>query len=285
MGAELQQHRQARDMSLRELAQKLGWWPPHVSQMETGRRPPSAMDVAAYLGGCGPHERDEYYRLVALASEPDTRYLVRPHGLELPAEMRSLIVQEGIASSIAEYEPLVVSGLLQSEGYMRALFRWGSTRPQNEVDLRIQARLARQALLHREKPPRCTFFLQEHVLRTVVGDCRVMNEQILYLMLTAELRHCSLRVVLDSAGPFGAWSGGFRVMDYEKYPPVAYMDGFAAGVFIDDPQVVMRYRTNLARLDKAALGAEESRVWLADLAGAYDRAEAASSCQPPSEQG
>jgi transcriptional regulator with XRE-family HTH domain len=285
MGAELVEHREARKMSVRELAERLGWWPPHVSQMETGRRPPSPMDVAAYLGGCGPHERDEYYRLVALASEPDTRYLVRAHGSDSPDEMRSLVVQESLANVITEYEPLVVSGLLQSEGYMRALLRWGSTRPQDEIESRIQARLARQRLLHREDPPKCTFFLQEHVLRTVVGDCTVMTEQMLYLMLTAELRHCSLRVVLDSAGPFAASTGGFRVMDYAKYPPVVYMDTSAAGVYIDEPDDVVRYRAHLARLDKAALGEEESRAWLADLAGAYDRAEAASSCPPPSEPG
>jgi hypothetical protein len=222
---------------------------------------------------------------VALAAESDTRYLVRPHGPELPDELRSLIVQESIATEIASYEPSVVPGLLQSEDYARELFRWGSRRPADEIELRVQARLARQGLLHRRNPPRCTFFLQEHALRTVVGGPAVMHEQLVYLLLTGELKHCAIRVVPDSAGPFGAWNGGFRVMDYDRFPPLAYTEGLAAGIFMDDPADVVRYREMLSRLDKAALPGGESRAWLADLAAAHDRAEVALSCPPRSEPG
>jgi transcriptional regulator with XRE-family HTH domain len=94
MGAELVEHREAAGMTLRAVSRKLGWSAPHVSQMETGKRPPSPTDVSAYLAACGPHRRAEYHRLVALAAEPDTRYLVRSHGPELSEELRSLIVQE-----------------------------------------------------------------------------------------------------------------------------------------------------------------------------------------------
>ncbi|MEV6873911.1 Scr1 family TA system antitoxin-like transcriptional regulator [Amycolatopsis sp. NPDC051128] len=154
MGAELIEHREAAGMSLRAVSRKLGWSAPHVSQMETGGRPPSPADVSAYLAACGPHRRAEYDRLVALAAESDTRYLVRPHGPELPDELRSLIVQESIAAEIIEFEPLVVPGLLQSEGYVRALLRWGGMLKPESLEMRVQARLARQGLLHRAWPPK-----------------------------------------------------------------------------------------------------------------------------------
>jgi transcriptional regulator with XRE-family HTH domain len=281
MGAELIEHREAAGMSLRAVSRKLGWSAPHVSQIETGGRPPSPADVSAYLAACGPHRRAEYHRLVALAAEPDTRYLVRSHGPELPSELRSLIVQESIANDIMEFEPTVVPGLLQSEGYVRELLKWGGMLKPEALELRVQARLARQGLLHRAQPPKCVFFVQERALRTVIGDARVMNEQLVYLMLTGELRHCSIRVVLDSAGPFGALSGGFRVMDYARFPALVYTEGLTASTFMDGPADVVDHRRLLSKLDKAALNEGESRAWLADLAAAYDRAEAAPSCQLP----
>jgi hypothetical protein len=178
-----------------------------------------------------------------------------------------------------------VPGLLQSEGYVRELLRWGGMLGPEALELRVQARLARQGLLHRSRPPKCEFFLQEQVLRTVIGSSRVMNEQLVYLMLTGELRHCTIRVLLDSAGPFGALAGGFRVMDYVRFPPLVYAEGLGIGTFMDGPADVANHRRVLVRLDEAALDEGESRVWLADLAAAYDRAEAASSCPPLTEPG
>ncbi|MEC3980156.1 DUF5753 domain-containing protein [Amycolatopsis sp. H20-H5] len=241
--------------------------------------------MAAYLAACGPLRHPDYERLVALAAEPNDGYWVRPHGLDLSKELRSLIVQESLARTITEYEPLVVPGLLQCDAYVRAMFRWGSTRPADEIELRVQARLARQGLLHRAEPPICTFYLQEHALRTVIGDAEVMGEQLLYLMLTGAQEHCTLWVVLDSAGPFGAWGGGYRVMDYERYTPLAYAESLNVGIFLEQPEDVATYRGMLSRLNRAALSEGESRAWLADLASAYDRAEATPACPPPSKPG
>jgi hypothetical protein len=282
LGLDLKRSRERANMSGRELSRKLDWTHGKLSHIETGRRPPSDVEVAAYLASCGPLVRPEYERLLAMAAQPDTEYWVRPHNLELPTELRSLILEESIASSIAQYEPLVVPGLLQTEGYMRALFRWGSRRPAKEIELRIQARLARQDLLKRRQPPACTFFIQEHAVRTDVGDRLLTQDQLLYLVLVASQPRCAIRVVLDSAGPFSAWGGAFRVMDYAEHPPVAYTEGMATGVFVQNPEDVTRYREFLIRLDNYALDRGESRAWLANLADAYDRLEAGTRCPPES---
>jgi len=269
-------------MTGRELSRKLGWTHGKLSHIENGRRPPSPTEVAAYLASCGPLVRPEYERMVELAGHPDHEHWVRPHSLELSTELRSLILEESMASEIAEYEPLVIPGLLQTEGYMRSLFRWGSKRPANEIELKVQARLARQGLLTRRVPPQCIFFLQEHALRTVVGDEMVMGEQLLYLTIAASQRRCTIRVVLDSAGPFSTWGGGFRVMDYLEHPPVAYTESMATGMFLENPDDITRYRDFLSRLDQSALDPGQSKAWLANLADAYDRPEAGTSCQPES---
>jgi transcriptional regulator with XRE-family HTH domain len=281
LGLDMKLTRERAHMTGRELSRKLGWTHGKLSHIENGRRPPTGLEVSAYLASCGPLVRPDYERMVELASHPDEDYWVRPHNVELPDELRSLILQESIAGSIAQYEPLVVPGLLQTEGYMRALFRWGSRRPAKEIELRIQARLARQDLLKRRFPPECTFFIQEHALRTSVGDILVMSEQLLYLALAASQRRCTIRVVLDSAGPFST-GGAFRLMDYSAHEPVAYTENLAAGIFLQKPEDIALYRDFLTRLDGHALDRGQSRAWLANLADAYDRLEAGTPCPPES---
>ncbi|MEC3975118.1 helix-turn-helix domain-containing protein [Amycolatopsis sp. H20-H5] len=281
MGAELRLRRTKARISGEELTRRLDWPIGKVSYAENGIRPLRELEVAEYLVSCGPVVREDYERLLALSEVPDHGYWVRPHNLDQPVELRSLIVQENIASDIGHYEPLVIPGLLQSESYIRALFHWGSNRPENEIEPRVQARLARQALLDKQLPPGTTFFLQESALRTVVGSPQVMHEQMLLLMMTASQRHCSIRVVRDSAGPFTVF-GAFRIMDYvDDHPSVAYTEGFTTGLFIDDATDVARYRRILNRLDSAALSEAQSRTWLAKFASAYDRAEPIPSCPPP----
>ncbi|HEV7980188.1 helix-turn-helix transcriptional regulator [Amycolatopsis sp.] len=281
LGLDMKLTRERANMSGRELSRKLGWTHGKLSHIENGRRPPSGVEVATYLASCGPLVRPDYERMLELAAQPDDAYWVRPHNVELPNELRSLILQESIASSIAQYEPLVVPGLLQTEGYMRALFRWGSRRPAKEIELRIQARLARQGLLKRRFPPECTFFIQEHALRTSVGDILVMGEQLLYLALATSQRRCTIRVVLDSAGPFST-GGAFRLMDYSAHDPVAYTENLASGMFLQKPEDIALYRDFLTRLDGHALDQGQSRAWLANLADAYDCLEAGTPCPPES---
>ncbi|GAA1966103.1 helix-turn-helix transcriptional regulator [Amycolatopsis minnesotensis] len=271
-------------MTSRELSRKLGWSHATISFIESGSRPPTPFDVATYLGGCGPVKKADYEWLVQLASEPDDSSLTLPNGPELRQELRSLIVQESLAHTIDCYEPRVVPGLLQSESYIRELLSLFSSVSAEVREVRVQARLARQGLLHRAKPPQCTFFIQENALRTTIGTASIMNEQILYLMLTGSQKHCTLRVVPDSAGPFSALNT-LRLMDYEKHPSVGYTEGQGVGIFVEKPSDIVAYRTILSKLDHAALDEEESRAWLADLAGAYDRAEAAPSCPPPTSPG
>lgn len=87
------------------------------------------MDVAVYLVSCGLVVRSELERLVNLAREADSRYWLRPLSPDLPDQLRSLVIQETSARAITCYEPLVVPGLLQTEEYMRELFRWPTQLP------------------------------------------------------------------------------------------------------------------------------------------------------------
>ncbi|GAA1984829.1 helix-turn-helix transcriptional regulator [Amycolatopsis minnesotensis] len=272
LGHALKLARQRANLTGRALSQKLSWPHGKLSFIENGRRPITEAEVAAWLASCGPLIPEEYERLRSMAKEPDTGYRACPHDPELPARFRSLLVQENAAREVTAYEPLVVPGPLQTEDYVRALVGWSTPLPPSQQEARVLAGLQRQEMLHARGGPDRTFFVQESALRMKLGDARTMYEQILFLVLASSEGLCPVRVVPNSAGPFRALGGGFRLMDFDECPTVAYTEGSSAGVFLERPADIVRYRGYFSRLENAALNREESRAWLLDLASSYERA-------------
>jgi transcriptional regulator with XRE-family HTH domain len=56
------------------------------------------------------------------------------------------------ATTLRSFEPLVVPGLLQTDGYARAIFRTRFKITSDEIDERVAARLKRQEVLTRGDP-------------------------------------------------------------------------------------------------------------------------------------
>jgi transcriptional regulator with XRE-family HTH domain len=268
LGNELKFVREQAKLSGHALARIVGWLPSTISRYEGGQRTPSELDVAVFLTACGV-KRDELVRLLELAREVDSAYWVRP----LPDGLRSLMIQEGSASMIRSYEPLVVPGLLQTEDYIRAIYQWSDTVDEKDIDRMVSSRLSRQSLLRRRNPPRSKFYVHERALRSVIGGAQVMHEQLLQLVFAASQLHCSVRVVLETAGPYNIFDGPFKVFDYAIHRPAAYIATPTAGVFIEEPTDVMTYSGFLDRLDRDALHGAQSVEWLAALANHYDRLE------------
>lgn len=250
----------------------LGWSSSKVSRLESGTRGTSEVDVAIYLASCGVG-RAELERLLDLVRDADDGYWLRPHGTRLPDELRSLVVQENLASSVSSYEPLLIPGLLQTEDYARGLFEWLGMGAGDTIGLKVQARLDRQGILRRRRPPRFTFFVHEHALRAEVGGPPVMHEQLLHLLFMTALPQCELRVVPVSAGPHGALGGPFRLMRYADHPAVAYVENQTASLFLESAHDIDAYRRLLVKLADVALDGGQSRAWLAQRASEYDRAE------------
>lgn len=254
------------------LAGLLGVSPSKVSRMESGFRGASELDVTMYLATCRA-PREEIMALLELVREHDDGYRVRPHREQLPDELSSLIVQENLASSIIAFEPQIVPGILQTEDYARSVFQCGGLIDESGIRLRIEARLARQKLLRRPDSPRFTFFLQEHALRSMVGDMRIMHEQVMHLVLSSSLERCEIRVIPRSTCPAGIFGGSFRIMRYDEHRPVVYVENLTASLFLEDRDDLLVYRDVVRRVADMALDAGQSREWLATLASDYDRVE------------
>lgn len=272
LGRELRTVRERARLSERELGRILEWPHSKISRGENGLQDLTELDAATYTAACRAPIADRD-RLTKLARESDSAYWVRPYFGQLTDTLRSILVQEGLSEAISYYQPTVIPGLLQIEPYAWAIFRSAAKVTEDRMKILIKARMDHQDLLRRRRPPKCEFLVHERALRTMIGGTKVMQEQLLHLLLSSSLPHCSIRVVLEPTDVYCLISGPFSLMEFETHPAVAHADTYTAGIFVEDRLAVESYFGLRERLRQDALSKGESREWLAELANQYDRME------------
>lgn len=141
---------------------------------------------------------------------------------------------EASARTLRWFELVAVPGLLQTEDYARAMLRTQVMATDEEVEEMVAARLARQAILSRDKPPMLWVILDEGVLRRPVGGTWVMKEQLRRLAEAARRPCVVLEVIPLSAGAHQGMSGNFVIAEFGTAPPIAYQDTAARGQIIED---------------------------------------------------
>jgi hypothetical protein len=158
-----------------------------------------------------------------------------------------------------------VPGLLQTEEYATELI--GTERLEAAVArCRVVMRMERQRALH-NRP--FEFYVHEQALRLPVGDDRVMNEQLLKLVLLAEQPNLSVRVVPAALGARSLFGHEFVLFHYAAHKPLVFLP--TVGLYLEGREHVSKHQDKLTRLSVRALGKRESREWLAELASEYDR--------------
>jgi transcriptional regulator with XRE-family HTH domain len=269
-GIELRAQRELCGLSSGQLAGRTSSTQAMISQWERGKRPIKPED-AAYLLGLYKTPMPDADRILELLKPPSDLYWVRPYLNNLVNPLKSLIIQENLAETITNFEPLRVPGLLQTEPYARTLFELGGRTAGERMELLIKVRMDRQKLLQRHAAPHCTFYIHERALRPKNVEPAVMHEQLQYLVLTTNLPNCTIRVVPESAKPFTLLDDSFTTMSFIENPAHVYVDTYTAGIFVDDQVAVEAYCVVVAQLEQAALGEGQSREWLTRQAGEYER--------------
>ena len=132
LGAELRRARMAAGFSSQEpLAARLGFDRSVVAKAETGERPPTDDVLTAWCQACRLDD-DLFGRLAVLARRADG---------PLPTWFEDWPDLEAAATTLRWFEPLLVSGLLQTEMYARALYATRVAFAQDDIDSHIAARL------------------------------------------------------------------------------------------------------------------------------------------------
>ncbi|WP_158073471.1 helix-turn-helix domain-containing protein [Actinophytocola xanthii] len=256
LGEELRNHRQAAGLSGQQLADRLGWSASKVSRIENGILGVTEVDLVRYVAYCGLPSK-EVDRLLELHREPGTS------GYWLSERSSALIFHETTATSSTSYDPLLVPGLLQTEEYAAALI--GDDRPEL-----VRLRMERQSVL-RNRP--FEFFVHEQALRLPVGGNRVMNDQLLKLVLASEHPLIAIRVVPGVLGACSALGGEFVLFRYEGHRPLVYLDHGVLGVFLEHESHVAKFYETIVDISHRALSWGQSRDMLAAMANRFDRPE------------
>ncbi|MEO3765413.1 helix-turn-helix transcriptional regulator [Streptomyces sp. B8F3] len=280
LGRHLRDLRNKARLTVRAAAKKLEWSEAKMWRIETGQTPMRSLDVQAMCTVYGA-QADLTEALMGLAKETKARGWWHAHGDVIPEWFDLYIGLEEAATSLTSYESDLIPGLLQVEGYARAVTHthvpWIA---QDDLERKVRLRIERQALITRATdPPTLRVALSEGALRRPIGSSEVMAQQLAHLVYVSELPNVTLHVVPFAAGMHsGVVTGPFVILRFprngdgsETEPPTVYADGYTGGLYLDKPNEVERYDTAFQGIWEASLDEQASRRLIADVAGRHEQ--------------
>jgi transcriptional regulator with XRE-family HTH domain len=243
LDAELRRYREMSGKKIEEVAEYLGCRHPKISRIENGHGTIRPGDVRLMLDFYGVHG-PEAERLVRLAKESRVKGWWHGYGDVLPEWLATYVGLEAEASASHVYEGEVVTGLLQTRDYARAVTQATVTgMSADSVDRRVTLRMKRQDRLHDEQPLELWAVHSEAALRRPVGGDAIMRSQLCHLMELAELPHINMQVLPISVGEHPAMSGPFTILNFreEADPDVVYLDTQVGGLYLEKDNEVTDY--------------------------------------------
>jgi transcriptional regulator with XRE-family HTH domain len=270
LAGRLRRLREATGLSLEDVATELLCSPSKISRIETAARSASLRDVRdlCRLYGVDEREREQLMQLVREAKQPGWWQ----HFDEVASRSATYIGLEDAATSIQNYETILVPGLLQTPDYARAVIRRLNPDLSDEaVEQFAEARQQRQRVLTRPSPPRYWAILDEAVLHRQVGGRKIMGDQIARLIEVASARLVVLQIVPFSVGAHAGMHGPFTILSFDtgELPDVVHVDGHAGQLFLNRDADLRAYRLVLDHLKATAGNPDESIDRLRDLASTH----------------
>ncbi|MFC0865804.1 helix-turn-helix domain-containing protein [Sphaerimonospora cavernae] len=269
LAAELQRLRKSAGLTRDQVAEHAGCSPVTVTRIEAATTAPAVALVAMMLDlyGITPERREA---LLQLARDARKRGWWYKQSEAIPEWFQSYVGLEEEAATFREYQPEFVPGVLQTEGYARAVLTSApAPHPEEELERRLAIRMERQErVLARQDPPRMHFVLNEAVIRRPAGGPAPMREQLRRLVELSETEHVTLQVLPFAAGLHPAMDGGFTLLRFPKPsdPETVYVEYWQGSVYLEDQSEVDAYVLLFDSLQARALGADETRSLIAQVA-------------------
>jgi hypothetical protein len=211
--------------------------------MEHGRVGFKERDVGDLLTLYGVTDSEERAALLNLAREANTPGWWHAYSDVLPTWLEPYVGLEAAASVIRTYQIQFVPGLLQTEGYARALIRQGAAESEEEIARRSELRASRQEILRRPDAPQLWVVVDEGALRRPVGSREIVREQLKYLTEMADHPAVTLQILSFSAGAHSAMGGPFSILRFAEpdLQDVVYIEQLTSALYLDKPVEVDSY--------------------------------------------
>ncbi|MFJ2414263.1 helix-turn-helix domain-containing protein [Streptomyces brevispora] len=246
-GWELRRQREAHGLKQHQLGEIIFCTGSLIGQIETTKKIPTRdfserVDAALGTGGV-------FSRLMGLVLRS-----------QLPTWFQPYADMEARAAYISTYQAQLVYGLLQTEDYARAVLATGMP---DGLDSLVAARMERQRIVERERPPLAWAVLDEAVLHRPIGGDEVMRAQLARLLDFVNNRWMRIQVLPFAAGEHSSLAGSFNLLRFDDDPDIVYTEDLISGHMTASPDTVREGSLRYAHLQAAALSVEESAALIA----------------------
>ncbi|HEU4396354.1 MAG TPA: helix-turn-helix transcriptional regulator [Actinomycetota bacterium] len=267
LALELRHLREASGLTIERVAEALECSDSKVSRIETAHVTATPRDVRDMLElyGVAGAQRDMLVQMAREARQKGWWHKYRDY----QADQASHVGLEVATDSIRMYAPLLIPGLLQIAAYARGVIRaLVPEAPPEEIEHRLELRMARQPLLTEDNPPSLWAILDEAALRRLVGGAGVMREQLLHLVEQVQLPNVTLQVIPYTAGQHAGMDGAFDILSFEEPgdPDVVHLENATGQLYLERPDEVRRYSLIFDHLRAVALAPDDSTAFLTELA-------------------
>jgi len=268
LARQLQALREKAGMSYDQAAKAIyssEWTIRRMERAEGGLKPLTVKSLLQAYGVTDPGEIDAFLALARNASKPGWWHR---YDDVLPPWFRVAVGLEESASLIRAYQPQVVPGLLQTEGYIRAITAANFPAESEDFTERAVAlRIARQQLLTRPEPPQYWAVLDETVLRRPIGGHKVMRAQLEHLIQAAAQPKVTIQVIPFAAGWHPALYGMFNIFRFpsEQLPDIVYTEALTGAYYLNKPEESALYIEALDRMCAQAASPEHTVTILRDI--------------------
>ncbi len=264
LGRALRRLREDAGLSLDEAAPKLDWSASKLGRIETAQQGVDVHGVRSMLdlynvGGA------QWAEIIDLTREARKRNEWHAYGIGGQGYPRL----EMDAVAVHEYQLAHVPGLLQTEDYMRTLFRSSRRRRTDaEIDRDVQARQFRQCRLTEQPALELVAIVDESALHRPVGGVEVMRVQLRHLVAASALASVCLHVLPTSLGAHSGMDGSFIVLGFgdPHEPEIAYVEHTASALHLDKEAEVQACKLVFDRLRSEALSPHDSAALVERLA-------------------
>ncbi len=270
-GRKLEAARERAQLSQEEVAEQLGWSQQKVANGETAVSAVNLRDLELLLQlyGVDGSAHSEYIEL----SERARKQMPRRKGTlrsKFEGVMRQVVDMEFSAATTWRHNSMMVPGLLQTEEYMRYLFRAHRPSPTpDQIDQYVAMRLGRQAVLD-NADQHFWFVINEAALRSlgnIDGGSSVMRAQARVLLAAIDRPNVEVQVAPFAHGYYPGQAETYVIFGFDTEPAVqvTYVEKYDGGDILHDEKNMARFTTFWEQHRVHALGPEQTRPFLREL--------------------
>ncbi|MFF5080392.1 helix-turn-helix domain-containing protein [Actinoplanes sp. NPDC000266] len=274
LAAELRALREHAKLTPKVVQERTEINPATLYRVETAKVRPQRRTVISLLDTYGVEKtrRDDLLELLKQSAEPGWLAAFEDG---LPELYMHYVSFEADARSLRNYETIFVPGLLQTREYAQAAITQAGLPIASDDDVarRVDVRLQRQALLHRDPPLQLWAILDESALHRMIGGRDVMLAQLQHLLKVGEAPNIVIQVIPFEAGAHAGMPGSFVIMDFPdaQDPDLVYSDSMAGDLFLEAEEDIRRFSAIFDLLRASALSPQESARMITKRAHALEK--------------